>query len=184
MAAARAITSRRIMTLKDFLVKEKIAILDGWLDRALIVYPVDSRDFFRKTRDPFSNPIGSALREGIESLYPELLQPMDPDRLGLILDPIMRIRAVEDLSPSRAISFIPSVKEVIKEALGDQILANVFWQEWLTLDGNIDQLTLQAFDIYMGYREKIHQLKNKELKGRAGKMAGERGQEKSPGEGR
>ena len=92
----------------------------------------------------------------------------------MILDPIIRIRAVENLSPSRALAFIPLLKEIIKESLGDRFLEKVSSREWMTLTCKIDQLTIQGFDIYMECREKIHQLKVKELKNGRGKIREER----------
>ena len=158
------------MTLKELLSEKKSAILEGWLDRALEVYPEGSRDVFRKNQDSFSNPIGSTIREGIEKLFQEILEPTDVARSRSILDPIIRIRAVENLSPSQAMAFIPLLKKIIKESLGNQIRESIFPQEWMTLNCKIDQLTLQAFDIYMECREKIHQLKIKELKSGMGKI--------------
>ncbi len=156
------------MLLKDLMVEKKSVILDGWLDRILEVYPAGSRDFFRKNVDPFSNPIGSTIREGIEKLYQEILQPTEAAQSRSVLDPIIRIRAVENLSPSQAIAFIPLLKEIIKDTPRDRILESISPQEWITLNGEIDRLTLQAFDIYTECREKIHQLKIKELKSRTG----------------
>ena len=152
------------------MVEKKSPILAGWLDRILEVYPAGSRDFFRKNPDAFSNPIGSTIREGIERLYREILQPTDAAESRSFLDPIIRIRAVESLSPSEAIAFIPLLKEIVKESLGDRILQRGFAEEWMALDFKIDQLTLQAFDIYMECREKIHQLKVKESRNRMEKI--------------
>jgi hypothetical protein len=164
------LTLRRPVTLKELLAEKKSAILQGWLDRILEVYPGGSRDFFQKNQDPFSNPIGSTIREGIEKLFQEILEPTEVAQSRSLLDPNIRIRAVENLSPSQALAFIPLLKEIIKEALGDRILERVSSREWMILTGKIDQLTLQALDIYMECREKIHQLKIKELKNRMGKI--------------
>jgi hypothetical protein len=161
---------KRPVTLKELLTEKKSTILGGWLDRILEVYPAGSRGIFRKNPDPFSNPIGSAIRDGIEKLLQEILDPTDVARSRSILDPIIRIRAVENLSPSRAMAFIPLLKEIIRESLSDQILEKVSSQEWMAVSYRIDQLTLQAFDIYLECREKIHQLKVKELKNRMGKV--------------
>jgi hypothetical protein len=167
------------VTLKELLTEKKSAILEGWLDRILEVYPAGSREFFQKNQDPFSNPIGSAIREGIEKLFQEILEPTDVAQSSSFLDPIIRIRAVENLSPSQAMGFIPLLKKIIKESLGDRILESVSSREWMTLNCKIDQLTLQAFDIYMECREKIHQLKVKELKNRMGKIQ-EEGRPENP----
>jgi hypothetical protein len=158
------------VSLKNLLAEKKSAILDGWLKKALEVYPAESRVFFRNTQDPFSNPIGSTLRGGMEKIFQSILQPADRDQAYSLLDPIIRIRAVQNLSPSQAISFIPLLKESIGEVMGNQALERVSFPEWTALNREIDWLTLQAFDIYMECREKIHYLRMKEFRNRRGKI--------------
>jgi hypothetical protein len=169
------------MSLKNFLAEKRSAILDGWLKKALEVYPAESRGFFRNAQDPFSNPIGSTLRGGMEQVYQTVLQPPDRDQARSVLDPIIRIRAVQNLSPSQAVSFIPLLKESIAAAMGNRTLERVSFAEWTALNQKIDWLTLQAFDIYMECREKMHYLKMKEFKNRVGKMR-EEGPESPSGE--
>jgi hypothetical protein len=176
------LSSRRIVSLKNLLAEKRSAILDSWLKRALEVYPAESRVFFRNTQDPFSNPIGSTLRGGMEKIYQAILQPADRDQAYSLLDPIIRIRAVQNLSPSQAISFIPLLKESIEEVMGNRTLERVSFPEWTTLSQKIDWLTLQAFDIYMECREKIHYLRMKEFKNRVGKIQEEERPEPSSGE--
>jgi len=156
------------VTLKEFLVERKSIILGGWLERTLQVYPAASRDFFEKNQDPFSNPIGSTIREGIEKLYREILQPTEAAQARTILTPMIQIRALENLSPSQALAFIPLLKEIIRDTLKGQIWESISPQEWTALNCEIDRLTLQAFDIYLECREKIYRLKIKELKSRSG----------------
>lgn len=170
--------------LKDFLLEKRPAILAGWLESILEAYPEGSRDFFRNKGDSFSNPIGSTLRQGIEKLYQEILHPTDAAISGSLLGPIIRIRALENLLPSQAIGFIPLLKEIIKEGLEGRFLESPYFREWLILSDTIDRLTLQAFDIYMECREKVHQLKVKELKSAMGKIREERGPKGRPPEDR
>jgi RsbT co-antagonist protein rsbRD N-terminal domain len=147
------------MSLKDLLIENRSAILDGWLDRALAVYPRASRDFFAKG-NPFSNPIGSTLRGGMEELYEEILEPAGEGRSRPVLERVLRVRAVENLFPSQALGFLPLLKEVIREAVGPRL--DAYFPEWSALSERIDRLTLQGFDVYMECREKINQLRRNE----------------------
>lgn len=155
------------MTLKELLAEKRAMILERWLDRTLETYPPDSRKLFREKKSPFSNPIGFTLREGVEKILQELIQPTGSDQTKAILEPVMKVRAVESLPPSKAVGFILSLKKVITEVLGEKEIENLFGQEWFDLNSRIDQMALQAFDLYLECREKVNRLRIKELRIRA-----------------
>jgi len=154
------------MTLKELLVEKKAAILERWFDQMLKTYPVEFREFLREQKNPFSNPVGSTFRGGIEGLFQAILRPVDPAKVQSFLDDIIRIRAIQDFSPSQAVAFVPLLKEVIREELGEELRQRPVSDEWLDLYEKIDQLTLRAFDIYVTCREKLYQIKTRQLKGR------------------
>jgi hypothetical protein len=73
------------------------------------------------------------------------------------LDPIIRIRAVQAFTPSKAISFVFSLKQILRQHLpGDGRDGDV---EMNDLDRQIDEMAMAAFDIYVTCREKIYELK-------------------------
>jgi len=148
------------------LIEKKAAILNRWFDQILETYPVDFREFLREQKNPFSNPVGSTIREGMEGLFQAILQPTDPAKVLSFLDDIIRIRAIQDFSPSQAVAFVPLLKEVIREQLGEELRERPVSDEWLYLNEKIDQLTLRALDIYMNCREKVWEIKTREVKSR------------------
>ncbi len=152
------------MSLRDLLIENRSAILKAWLSSALEVYPRASRDFIGKG-GAFSDPIGSTLRDGMNNLFEEILEPAGEGRSRPVLERVLRVRAIENLSPSQAVGFLPLLRGVIREVL-EARLENVPFPEWSAINDEIDRLILQAFDIYMECREKIHELKNKDGKKR------------------
>ena len=88
---------------------------------------------------------------------------MDPAKVCISLDNILRIKAVQELSPGQAVSFIFLLKQAITEELGREIEKSRLGQ-WFEFEARIDKLASMAFDIYMQCREKIHQLRIKEIK--------------------
>jgi hypothetical protein len=96
----------------------------------------------------------------MEELYEEILEPAGEGRSRPVLERVLRVRAVENLSPSQALGFLPLLKEVIREAVGPRL--DAYFPEWSALSERIDRLTLQGFDIYMECREKINQLRRNE----------------------
>ena len=95
------------MKLEKLLSQKKSIILKRWWDTILETYPADAKRFLKKQNDRFSNPVGNTISEETENLYGELLdeQDIDPDRISPILDRIIRVRAIQDFSPSQAIAF-------------------------------------------------------------------------------
>lgn len=153
--------------LKDLLLERKSAILGKWFDELLKTYPADTAPFLKSQKNRFINPVGSIIFRGMEKLFEKLLDGSDSDLVSQaapVLDSIIRIRAVQDISPSQAVSFILILKKVLREELkkdvpGEDRIA----EDLLALESKIDALALLSFDIYMNCREKIYELKVKEL---------------------
>lgn len=154
------------MNLIHLLAKKKKSILSKWFDRVVGTYPLDMQGLFRKQGDPFSNPVGSTTLAGLEGVFDELLGEGDPEKARFFLDRILRVRAIQDFSPSRAVVFLPLLKGILTEEIGEEGRQIRFSGEWLELESRIDAFLLLAFDIYMECREKIFQLKTQELRTR------------------
>jgi len=150
--------------MRDLLLLRRSTILQRWFDLVVETYPPQSQKFIKEQKNPFANPVGSTLLEGIEGLYEELLRGMDSEKMKGFLEPVIRIRAVQGFSPSQALSFIPSLKGILREELRREAREKRFSEELYELDSRIDSLTLLAFDLYMGCREKICEMRARELR--------------------
>lgn len=154
--------------LKDFLLDKKSAILEKWFDVILESYPADTSSFLKSQKNQFANPVGHTLMRGIEGLFEELLQGRDSEKVPLLLDNIIRIRAVQDFSPSQSINFIFLLKRVLREKLkmeqDNSGQEKEIFEELLKLESRIDDLALLSFDIFMKCREKIYELKTNEIR--------------------
>lgn len=155
------------MRLESLLVRNKSAIVDDWFHLLVETYPADSAQFMKRENDPFANPIGSSARSGLEAILNELVGGMDPQTLTDFLDPIIRIRAVQNFSPSQATGFIFLLKKALRKNLSKDISSQDLFDEMPEFESRIDELALLAFDIYMECREKLYQLQEKEVKNRA-----------------
>ena len=154
------------MGLYDLLGEKKSIILKTWFDVLLQSYPSDTSGFLRKQERQFSNPVGYTFSQGLEGLLDELFstQEMDFLRISPLLDSIIRIRAVQDLTPSQALAFIFHLKKIIRDEVGHP--ETVVSGEMPELESRIDALALVAFDLYMKCREKIYDLKANEVRDR------------------
>jgi hypothetical protein len=137
---------------------ERSAVIQEWFERTLRDYPGQTVGFLRGEKDPFRNPVGHTLREGLAVLFDEILGEMDEPRITAALDAMVRIRAVQDYTASQAVAFLFLLKEVLREKSPSADLA--------TLENRIDRMVLLAFDLYMKCREKIYEIKAEEAKRR------------------
>ena len=148
------------MTLATLLIEKKTVILKRWFDSILETYPSDTRKFFKKKKDQFANPVGYTLSKETENLFDELLNEADliSERVDPVLDRIIRIRAIQDLCPSEAISFIYPLKKSVREVLREEGYDIESSDEFFDLESKIDKLVLMSFDIYMKCREKMYEI--------------------------
>ena len=150
--------------LEEILLQHKDAILERWFCLILKTYPTDLSQLLKKEKDRFVNPVGFTFSHGIEALFAELLKGMNGHKLSLPLENIIKIRSVQDFSPSQATGFIFLLKKAIQEVLERRIEERQILVEWLKFQSKIDQLALLAFEIYMNCREKIYEIRVHEAK--------------------
>jgi len=153
-----------IMSLDQFLIKQKGSILGRWLDRLFDVYPEGSHGFLKKAKGRFSNPVGYTLSKELEILYGEISKEGISEKALTCLDNILRIRAVQDLKPSEALSFIFDLKAIVRDELNKKKPGNGAQLELAGFEKKIDEIGLEAFDIYSRCRQKIYDLRVKEIK--------------------
>lgn len=150
--------------LKGLIKEKKSEIIKKWFEAAIQTYAPDTAQFFQNQKDQFANPVGSITFKGIGFLLDQLLNDMDPAAIKSYLDPIIRVRAVQDFTPSQATAFILSLKKIIRVSLGKQLQDTAKKLELFEFESQIDQLCLMAFDIYVACKEKIYQISANETR--------------------
>jgi hypothetical protein len=145
--------------MKNTLADRKREIVGKWVDLILGTY--ESAEFFKTQKDQIANPVGANVAEGLRKIFDLLLEEADSASLSQPLDQVIRIRAVQDFSPSQAVSFLFVLKDVIRKELAKVDIP--LPAELATFEARIDQAVLQAFDIYMACRERLFQIRIREL---------------------
>lgn len=158
------------MVLTDLLQGNRAALLSRWTQLIVESYPADSSGFLEREKDRFLNPVGYTISTETENLFQQLLGAMEVEALALALDNIVQIRAVQEFSPSQAIGFVFLLKKAVRElpevAGGERELLG----QLLEFESRIDRLALLAFDLYAKRREKIYQIRTRELRERSGRI--------------
>lgn len=148
--------------LVEALARHQDAIVAEWLARTLKSYPGPTARFLLNDQDPFRNPVGGALKQGLPVLVEEVLGNMDAARVTPVLDSIVRIRAVQDFTPSQAVAFLFLLKDVLRGQ--GPVPAEI--------EQRIDRLALAAFDLYSACREQISEIKVGEARRAVGAVPG------------
>jgi hypothetical protein len=152
--------------LKNILIESRPKILQEWFAVVVETYPAETAKFLKSQKDPFANPVGRAARNGVEDLFDELIDGINREHAGACLDSMIRIRAIQNFTPSEAIGFIFSLKDVIRKISGKKVVEMNLLEELHAFESEIDELGLIAFDIYMKCREKIYEIKANEFRNR------------------
>ena len=152
--------------LRELLSNKKSVIVDKWIQSIDNSYPLETSKFLKSQKDRFSNPVGYAISSCAENLFNELLKSCNKENIKASLLDLIKIRAVQEFSPSQSIGFIFQLKKIIHEELESEIKAGSNFRELMEIETVIDEMALAAFDLYMDAREKIFQIRVKELKAR------------------
>ncbi len=128
-------------------MKTRARILEQWLDRTLDCYAGETVAFLQREPDPFRNPVGQTLQQNLTVLLQELFNGPDLATVQPALAAMVRLRAVQELSPGQALGFLFQLRPILREALP--------LPQALALDAGIDQLVLLAFEEYLRCREQL-----------------------------
>ena len=155
------------MEFLAFLEQNREAILGEWFNRILKTYPPDASQFLAKQKDQFRNPVGHVITQAIGPIYDQVVSSMDTGKVLAALDGIIRIRSVQDFAPSDAVAFVFQLKSVIRDVLEGQIPEREQREGLAAIESRIDRVALLAFDKYTECREKVHEIKVKEIRNRS-----------------
>jgi hypothetical protein len=134
-----------------------------WLEAVMSSYPKETVRFLRDTADPFANPVGATLKTGIGNLFDALTaDDYDDEAIREALNPIIRIRSIQEMPPSAALEFITRIKSIMADDVkfvdsGGQQLNAV-----RKISDRADRAILIAFDLYMECVKHIYTLRAKQ----------------------
>lgn len=148
------------------LEKNRKKIVRAWLQGVVDTYPPKTSEFLTSQKDQFANPIGANLARDLDQIFTELLEEQSTEALATAVDGIVRVRAVQDFTPSAAVGCFLQLKKIVRQSVGPQIRDQDLLQQLAEFDGKIDQLMLIAFETFVKCREKIWELKAKEAQHR------------------
>ena len=149
----------------DLLIeKNKDKIHELWLTRRLSIFSEQKQSLIITQMDQFQNPIRHEIAEGLTGILANFKNK--GEHFSSALDQITRVLAIQDFPPSRAVAMFYELKEIVRE-IAKKRGVRFGAKDWGEFNCRVEQMTLDAFDSYIGHREKIYQLKVDESKNRA-----------------
>lgn len=153
--AARDELSGRLLERRD-------ALVAGWLDRIAGTYHHETTRFLKGQPDRFANPVGARLRACCSAVVDGMLAARPAGELAPALDEVIRVRAVQEFTPSEALRFVFELKPLVRDSAGPADEAAL-----LALERWIDELALAAFEVYVACREQIYRIRVKAIEKRS-----------------
>lgn len=149
------------MDLAEVLRKNRKKIVEQWVDYTLSTYK--SSRFFRQEGDNFANPIGGVTKGALSELFLLLVENGDPETFVKPIEKIVRLRAIQDFSPSQAVSPFHAVKHITRDLLAKDDKQCHLINELYDFEFAVDMAVLAAFDIYLDSRERLYRVRLEEL---------------------
>ena len=152
------------MTFESQLAERKAEMAEKWADLVLRTYPKETQRVWGMQKDRFQNPVGAAIIEAARDLFDLMLEWTDAEGIARSLDQLIRIRSVQDFSPSQALSFVFLLKKLLRDEYFQPMKAEGRLEELLRFEAKVDNLAMMSFDIYSKSREQIYQMRVDEVK--------------------
>lgn len=135
-----------------------------WAALVLGTYPEQTQAVWKDNHDRFANPVGHAIDTATAELLPLLLEWNDAEAVAKSLEQLVKIRAVQDFSPSQALSFIFLLKKLLRQEFMNELAAGGLLGELFAFETRIDNLAVIAFDLYVAARDQVQRMRVEEVK--------------------
>jgi len=142
--------------LEDLLHENREAIALKWVELVIRAYPGETGAFLSRESDPFANPVGAMIRNAAPFLVAALAEGEVGGGASQGLRELMRIRSVQDLTPSEAVAIVPLLRRAVLEVVGGEIEA-AGPAAMAELAERCENLLLVAFEAFTESRERLYE---------------------------
>ena len=152
------------MKLRKILAEHHASIVSRWTEAVFATYAEKATENLRTNADPFTNPVGDMVREAAGELT-DALEGRDiaVEDVKKALDRFIKIRAVQQFTPSQSVGVIYLLKPILREEIFPELERRDF-ADYLDLEARVDSLALIAFDMYCQNRELVAEIRVREIR--------------------
>jgi len=151
-------------TAMRYIASHRDEILMALMEGLYEPYSPEAATSFRRKVDPFENPIGSTFGRSASIIADGMAAGMPPRAFRQTFDDMIRIRAVQGISPSEVMSFLFAVRKALAAGTAGSGDDSLQASDIAEINEWIDCAIALCMDIYMECRENIFNLKVMELK--------------------
>ena len=151
------------MKLQELLNKKKEDLLSDWEDVILGQYKPETFRIFKKQKNPIANPVGHKINVGLAELYEVICDESDDEVETPMLTQLLKVRAVQPISASEAVSFLFAIKDLVEKECQKEGM-DTLYKEFLAFCARVDAVALAAFDIFTNCRQAVYQVRMNEFK--------------------
>ena len=150
--------------LNDIVAEKKSVIVKNWIQLIFATYSSETSKFLNVENNQFSNPVGFTTSEAVNHLFDVIINDVNPGNVKPLLLDLIKIRAVQDFTPSQATGFVLLLKKVVRDELRNNLNEIKIYEELLEFESKVDKTALIAFDLYQECREKVYRIHLNEIK--------------------
>jgi len=132
-------------------------------------YPEETGRFLRREKDAFANPVGARFAAALENVLNGFIDNKSQESWRDSLDEILRVRAVQDFSPSNALRFIMGLKKILRMTAAKSG-KEVSSEDLRAFEDRVDRMLLAAFDVYSNCRQDLYEIRVKEISRQAERL--------------
>jgi hypothetical protein len=157
------------VSLSDLLKSNRQTIAENWFDLIADSFPEQAHKFIKEQKDRFRNPIGHTFRENTALLLTGIIDNCPVQELAKPLEAIVKIQAVQESTASQSVQFVFLLKQAVRDQLKRQNNTPDYG-EWCEFELQVDRLAMAAFECYMTCKEKIYDIRAREISSRNAKL--------------
>jgi len=162
------------MSLAKRMQERRAAILGRWQREVLESFPRQSRKLIAAGEDRFANPLGFALRDGVEEVFSFVAGEKPWDAIEPALERLVKLKAVQQTHGQGPLEFLFSLKTIVREACGVGTGGGIAGEplerapsdleQWLVLEERFDRVIRAGAAAFVQAREKILELQVNEMR--------------------
>lgn len=152
------------MTIAEVLEQKRSLVQSKWIDSVINSYPSESAKFIVGNKNKFTNPLGYTVENSINTICSNYLNSEKQNECEEAIEAIVRLRAVQDFTPAKAIGIMFDFKSIVLTEIRDMIDTKDRFDEYLLIETQIDKLIDYALNFYIECRERVNEIKANEVR--------------------
>ncbi len=150
--------------LEVFRPKKK-EVVSAWTESVFKSYPLDTTGFLRTKQDDFANPVGEITNTVGNYIFDAIAgEHILEDKLYMALERFVKIRSVQDFTPSQGLGVLFVFKQIFRAACLPEFEKKGDVAAYLEAESRLDTICLMAFEMYVTTRDTLAQMRITEIR--------------------